>query len=287
MEDMLDHFRPFVDPSSKDNSTHFPLNREDLSKVSDEAILALYDTAPVIHRLGGTQVVRLSRTLVMKGGSTVYPCEAHAMILAREKTQIPLPNVHRIIAGEPDKGYYGDRCYIVMDYVEGEGRDVCWESLDAAKREDVAAQVAAMITEMERITLSVPGRGIWFSDYGTENFQTIEDMENWFNHKLDICNTYRQSLPNTPRFKFQTLVLTHQDIAPRNVILDAEGKAWLIDWAHAGAYPPGFERAALLTQCEYHFPQFGDEVCRKITPYPDVQMQHVSVTYGLTTAALA
>ncbi|OBT49687.1 hypothetical protein VE04_10270, partial [Pseudogymnoascus sp. 24MN13] len=55
------------------------------------------------------------------------------------------------------------------------------------------------------------------------------------------------------------LVLTHQDIAPRNIILDAEGKAWLIDWAYAGAYPRGFERAAMVRQCEDQFKEFCDE----------------------------
>ncbi|KFY32517.1 hypothetical protein V493_00122 [Pseudogymnoascus sp. VKM F-4281 (FW-2241)] len=197
--------------------------------------------------------------------------------------------------GAPDEGYYGPRCYIVMDYVEGEGLDGCWARLDAEERADVASQVAAMIGEMGNFKLSVPGPtggarrcwGTWFSDFGAASFQTIGDMEGWFNHKLDICNEYGQSVPNTPRFEFKEVVLTHQDIAPRNIILDASGRAWLIDWAYAGAYPPGFERAALAQQAKYHDPEFGDEVCGRITPYPVVEMQLFSIGYGLTTAALA
>lgn len=238
--------------------------------------------------------MRISQTLAVKGGSTVYPCEAHAMNLARKHTQIPLPTVHRIIDGEPDEGYCGARCYIVMDYIDGEGLDVCWERLDAEKRADVASQVAEMIKEMETVAVSVPGPiggarrcwGTWFSDYGTESFQTIGDMEDWFNHKLDICNQYKQSVPNTPRFKFENLVFTHQDMAPRNMILDGSGKVWLIDWAYSGAYPPGFERASLLKQCKRHFAEFGNEVGKRIAPYPDVELQLYSITYGLTTGAL-
>lgn len=215
------------------------------------------------------------------------------MILARKHTQIPLPTVHRVIAGEPDDGYYGARCYIVMDYIDGQGLDVCWERLDAEKRLDDTSQVAEMIKEMADVALTVPGPiggarrcwGPWFSNYGAAGFQTIGEMEEWFNYKLDVCNQYKQSVPNTPRFKFENLLLTHQDMAPRNMILDGLGKVWLIGWAFAGAYPPGFERAALLKQCNRYFVEFGEEVGERITPYPDVELQLYSITYGLTTAA--
>ena len=35
------------------------------------------------------------------------------------------------------------------------------------------------------------------------------------------------------------------------MILDSEGKAWLVDWADAGAYPPAFETAALGEQSAF------------------------------------
>ncbi|KAF9485739.1 hypothetical protein BDN70DRAFT_910079 [Pholiota conissans] len=40
-------------------------------------------------------------------------------------------------------------------------------------------------------------------------------------------------------------VLVHQDLAPRNMILDASGKLWLIDWGHAGFYPTYMEHFGL------------------------------------------
>ncbi|EJF64980.1 kinase-like protein [Dichomitus squalens LYAD-421 SS1] len=36
-------------------------------------------------------------------------------------------------------------------------------------------------------------------------------------------------------------VLVHQDLAPRNMILDARGDLWLVDWGFAGFYPPFME----------------------------------------------
>ncbi|KAI9042331.1 uncharacterized protein KD926_005626 [Aspergillus affinis] len=47
---------------------------------------------------------------------------------------------------------------------------------------------------------------------------------------------------DAPLFQFNKFVLTHLDIAPRNLILDPHGKVWLTDW---GEYPDGFEVASL------------------------------------------
>jgi aminoglycoside phosphotransferase (APT) family kinase protein len=204
-----------------------------------------------------------------------------------------MPRVHRVLHVEPGDGFWGPKCFIVTDYIQGTCLSACWADLDEASRSSVASQVAAMIREMESITLEVPGpvggenrsRGVWFSDYGAGPFYTLQGLESWFNHKLDICERYKQAIEGTPRFKFHKLVLTHQDITPRNLILDKSGRVWLIDWAHAGAYPPGFERAALEHQRT--FADFSAAVCEKITAYPVVAMQLQSIMYGLTTAALA
>ena len=215
------------------------------------------------------------------------------MAFAATHTQILVPKVHRVLNMKRSE-FWGTTCFIVMDYVHGRCLSACWADLDEASRSDATSQVAAMIQQMERVTLQVPGpindtisrfRGTWFSDYGAGPFHTLQELEDWFNHKLAICEKTKQAIPGTPKFKFQRLVLTHQDIAPRNLILDTSGHVWLIDWAFAGAYPLGFEHAALTQQ--WRAPDFSKEVCEKITNYPVEILQLKSIMYGLTTAALA
>ncbi|OBT66617.1 hypothetical protein VE03_03943 [Pseudogymnoascus sp. 23342-1-I1] len=180
-------------------------------------------------------------------------------------------------------------------YIPGTGLDVFWAGLDANERADVADQVAGMINELQTVSPPFPGpiggarrcHGPWFSDFGAENFPTVAAMQAWFNHKLDICQGCRQAAADTPRFAFKDLVLTHQDIAPRNLILDASGRVWLLDWAFAGAYPGGFERVAMGVQCRFRFPEFCNEVGKLIAESPILQMQRLEIAYGLTTAALA
>ncbi|KAK3316824.1 hypothetical protein B0H66DRAFT_306148 [Apodospora peruviana] len=90
-------------------------------------------------------------------------------------------------------------------------------------------------------------QGPWFTDYGAGPFPTLEDLEAWLNHKIDVCIKVRQLRAGFPRFELSTsdLVLTHQNIAPRNLVVDPVGKLWLIDWGCAGIYRRGFEQAVL------------------------------------------
>jgi hypothetical protein len=43
----------------------------------------------------------------------------------------------------------------------------------------------------------------------------------------------------------QDFVLTHHDLAPRNLMVDLNGKLWLLDWEYSGFYPIYFEYAAM------------------------------------------
>ncbi|KUM58984.1 hypothetical protein ACN42_g8153 [Penicillium freii] len=72
-------------------------------------------------------------------------------------------------------------------------------------------QIADMIKEMQSVVISQPGpldggpfRGRFFTDYSAGPFKDSAEVQDWFNHKLDTS----------------PFVLTHQDISPRNLILD-------------------------------------------------------------------
>jgi hypothetical protein len=53
--------------------------------------VALLTTAPILHQLGGTTVVRLSETLVMKGVGSVLASEAEMLRLVASRTTIRAP----------------------------------------------------------------------------------------------------------------------------------------------------------------------------------------------------
>ncbi|PGH28204.1 hypothetical protein AJ80_00094 [Polytolypa hystricis UAMH7299] len=90
---------PTQSPSVESSQTKLPLDNCDISKVSDETLTALFDTAPIIHSYQGTHIVRLSQTLVLKGGLSARPCEASIVKLVSTEagSAIVVPKVHRAL----------------------------------------------------------------------------------------------------------------------------------------------------------------------------------------------
>lgn len=221
----------------------------------------------------------------------MLPCEAEVLQLVASKLNIRAPRVHRSLHFMDDTKY-GTNGYIVMDYIDGKTLDSCWRDLCTEQKMDVARQTAHMIIEMQSIKLLEPGpisggpcRCRFFTHYSAGPFKDAAEFEGWFNHKMDICKTYKHALSDLPPFKFTRFVLTHQDISPRNLILDRNGLVWLVDWADAGSYPPAFETAALRSQSQ--FVDFNDIVLSLLPRYPLEEQQLHSIGYALSIAALA
>ena len=277
---------------SRDPNTNFPLDSYNLDAVSDAFLISLLDMAPMLFGLGGATVVRLSHGLAMKGGSNVLPSEAEAMRLAVAKTDIPVPWVHRSFQVPDSTQYFGTKGFIVMDYIDSSPLDECWTSLSLEVQSRIAHQVAESIHCLQSVWLSQAGpigsgccTGRFFTDYSAGPFASGQEMESWFNHKLNICKQCCQAPQDIPPFCFTSFVLTHQDISPRNLILDGSGNVWVIDWADAGAYPPSFEGAALVSQ--RRFRDFSTMVLALLDSDHVGMRQLKSITYGLTTAAWA
>ncbi|KAK2738841.1 hypothetical protein FQN55_000397 [Onygenales sp. PD_40] len=281
-------------PSEESSHTKFPLDGCDISKVSDEALMALFDTAPVLHSYEGTRIVRLSQTLVLKGGINARPCEANILNLVSEKcgSMIAVPKVHRVLNIETENVFFGCKCLIVMDFIKGKLVEECWEHLSEPERENVVAQVAFMITTLQSILVpQQPGpvgcrtclaRGYWFPDFGAGPFGSKEDLEAWFNNRLAISKRCRKAPDTVPPFRFDKLVLTHHDIAPRNLILGPDGKVVLIDWGDAGIYPEGLEAASLNAR-RSTAPVFTDMLLKIIPKHEEMTWQLKWIIFALTT----
>ncbi|EEP78419.1 predicted protein [Uncinocarpus reesii 1704] len=284
-------FAPIVDPRSKDNTNTFPLDGVDIDRVSDADLIQLADTAPLLYQIGTERVLRVSRHLVLKCGGYILPSEVNALELVAAKTSIRVPRVHRSFQVSDSSQRFGTKGYFVMDYIDGENLGDCWKHLTTHQKQDVVTQTVAMIKQLQDLVIPTAGpigggpcRGRFFTVYSAGPFSSAADMEAWFNHKLTICKHYNKAPKDLPPFKFTKFVLVHQDISPRNMILDASGQVWLIDWADSGAYPPAFERAALADQPR--FPEFNGMMLERL-PKQELEEQLQSIAYGLTVASFA
>ncbi|EPE35578.1 Protein kinase-like (PK-like) [Glarea lozoyensis ATCC 20868] len=287
------------EPEARDDSFSFLLDNLELSSVSDEQLAELFSTAPIIHHYGAVKIVRLSKTLALKGGRGVAPSEARNMKFVTENLSLSAPKVYRDFAadvpGPFDEGLVTGH-FIVMDYISGPTVQECWESLDVHQRQSAADQVASMVNTMQSRPLDLPSgpvgatgdlcfEGPWFTEDGAGPFPTLKDLEDWCNHKVDISILFKDIPSDSPRFKFEQLVFTHQDIAPRNNILDVQGKVWMIDWGLAGAYPPGFEQAILHREAKSDKELAQMVLARLSDRQEHVSRQYESIAFGLSRGA--
>lgn len=211
--------------------------------------------------------------------------------MVAKKTSIRVPKVYRSFNIDGGSGLYDTVGYIVMDYIDGPSLDKCWVGLSHTTREDIVEQVADMISQLQSLDLPTPGplgggpsQGKCFSTYGAGPFADASDMEDFFNERLDLAKRFKRVPDSVPRFELarSRFVLTHQDIAPRNLVLDSSGKVWLIDWATSGAYYPILEIATLVDQWTYK--DFFELLLQKITYDKDALEQIMSV-YSISDIA--
>lgn len=255
--------------------------------MSHETLITYSETAPVLHSLGGVKIVRLSKNFVLKSGEGVSASEGETMkYVMKNFPEVRLPKVYRCFNVEsppPDSDAKG---YIVMDYVEGLSLDHCWDELSPEVHKNIAAQVAAMVNQLQSIRSDHPGvigggvsEGIWFSDYGAGPFETKDVFEKWINWKLELSKTCKRASPDIPQIDCHYFVLIHGDLSPRNLILDTNNQVWLIDWGCAGFYPPVFEAASAKHQI--HFPTFAQLLLPLIYNNADELKQLESCHFGI------
>ncbi|TFY82315.1 hypothetical protein EWM64_g1701 [Hericium alpestre] len=210
-------------------------------------VLNMIPQGRVLHALG-THVVKITDDLVVKYGSSVRAAEAEVMIYVRQQTKIPVPAVHLVFSKGRDT-------YIVMQYIRGRNLQGYWKVMSASKREKVATQLSEHLQSLRSLSSpnQVPGPigggrcvGPWFTFYGAGPFKTKDELITWLNRKLGFAkaSSVRSFTTDHP------LVLTHQDISPRNLILDHSGTLWIIDWELAGWYPAFFEYACIAVDAE-------------------------------------
>ncbi|KAI6161930.1 hypothetical protein EDD17DRAFT_1777114 [Pisolithus thermaeus] len=186
----------------------------DVDRLSSDAILALMKTAPRLHpdsdlfKLTPTTVVKFSQDTDKSANDAM---EANALDLLFAKTTIPVPRVRRVLMGER-------HILIVMDY---------------------KGQTLADLHRLKASPVTPPGplglKGPWTRQspiFGTILFRCAFCNERcWM--VLDAQGAPADHPSRKELFDdSQPLVLTHQDLNLRNIIMGEDGRLWIIGWAY-------------------------------------------------------
>jgi tRNA A-37 threonylcarbamoyl transferase component Bud32 len=252
----------------------FPLDRRDIYDIPRVEVISAATKAPLVFEGGGVIIARVHENAVLKFGREVRLSEAKNMRFARQFTTIWIPAV--IDAWEveaPEVGEDRGMGYLLMEYIEGSLVSDIWPTLDTQTRHSIYCQLDDSLRQLHAVKVAQPGplggdvsRGTLFTAYGAGPFKSSRDMETWFNERLLVCQEFGRAPRTQASFsgKFDKLVMCHLDIAPRNLILDGQGRVWILDWAYAGGYPPYFDQAVLMKSGDPDFTQgllglMGDE----------------------------
>ncbi|KKZ65226.1 hypothetical protein EMCG_08935 [[Emmonsia] crescens] len=144
----------------------------------------------------------------------------------------------------------GHSLYTVMERVDGMNLLDCWHQLGWLTTFKLAFQLRGFVRKMRTQTSPTAGglhtgdfNSIWVEDlYGLPKHAGTRAVVEYFNFWGNfICPPLheRPKRPEKLKVQFSTahFVFTHQDLAPRNLMIDKHDKLWLIDWNLSGWFP--------------------------------------------------
>ncbi|KAF8838344.1 kinase-like protein [Paxillus ammoniavirescens] len=220
----------------------------------NEALLNTYTDEQVTYRVNQSPTLTTTRTesirllsdhLVAKSvpWPEDYRDETDVMDKARS-VGVNVPAVRRIVP-LPE----GDHL-VVMERIHGKTLEQLWPGLGLWSTIRIAWQLRSFVSALRTATSQKTG-GVSSGCVNSEWIQGINgpvphasptlfcDYLNWWLVKArpSNCQPLPQLLLSPPRDH----VLVHQDLAPRNMILDLSGRLWLVDWGRSGFYPAFME----------------------------------------------
>ncbi|KIM46569.1 hypothetical protein M413DRAFT_441655 [Hebeloma cylindrosporum] len=190
-------------------------------------------------------IASLGESLVVKFGRRVSTREAMAMLHIQQRTSIPTPKVHQCFQRD-------NVTYIVMDRVKGQPLEDCVTSLTAEQLRTIAIQLAGFVQQLKALDAR-PLMGSWPSGpydnpfFDPAPLREFNDMKEFHSYWIWRLGSY-MGLPEVPSALCDgrpcNVVLTHGDLAARNIMVDNGEITGILDWETLGWYPDFWELMA-------------------------------------------
>ncbi|CAG8578527.1 15655_t:CDS:2 [Acaulospora colombiana] len=225
--------------------------RLELNSSGNELLQAI-ENAPRIVTDQEEATAALSQSLVAKKVSKSKAhdrCYDEVMALEHAKQiEVNVPSVYRIVKGN-DRLYY-----IIMERIQGKTLEQLWSSIGWFETLLYSWQLRKIVKLM-RQSVSVRGGGLASGRYFSSHLEGINRLVrhispthlakylNWW-----LFNCRPTTLTPRPGLFLRPLehhVFTHQDLAPRNIIVDPQDRLWIVGWGYAGYFPIYVEYTAM------------------------------------------
>lgn len=195
--------------------------------------------------IGGVRY--LSPNLVAKGGSAEYSRDGLEAMKLAYGLGVRVPAVKRVYDREN-----GDQ-RVIMERVQGETLMDCWHRLGWFTSLGIAFQLRGFVRKMRALVSPTAGaiysgdyHSIWIDDMDhlplkTTSAEVADFFNFWGNYTPPPLPSGQPQVTGEVQLcKFspdESLVFTHQDLAPRNLMIDKQNRIWVVDWGCAGWYP--------------------------------------------------
>jgi Phosphotransferase enzyme family len=242
-----------IDPAHQPDMLDF--DETHLDYHSDEELMDFIESTGTPLGAPPCPVRQISPNLVAKvARSETLPDALAAQCLVRE-LGIRVPEIRRTITKN-------NQSYIIMDRVPGETLETCWSRLGWIATIQLAFELRNFVRRMRQVSSSTAGgletgvsTSLWLEDYyGLPLHASPSDIQSYITFWLQYPQRRPQVYPDPELHRENTalvpsiptkFVFTHQDLAPRNILIDKHQRMWLIDWDLAGFYPLYFEYAGM------------------------------------------
>jgi aminoglycoside phosphotransferase (APT) family kinase protein len=216
--------------------------------------------------------------MVAKAGEHVRMAEAFAMNYVRERTSIPIPRVFNAYILEEAKLKQPPQGCIVMEYVDGQSLDHAWPSL--TQKDSIVSQLRGYIDKLRSLTSTQVSSvdGSWCNDaFFTDDMGAYGPFENEHAFRDGLAAALKAKDDNSwtemvirfiNQIKPGNIVLTHNDFAPRNILVKDDQVVAILDWENAGFYPEYWEYVKALYWPDWQSPWITEGIVDKILqPY--------------------
>jgi aminoglycoside phosphotransferase len=204
--------------------------------------------------MNGTRVVGV-RDYVVKYGPHISNSEADSLVFVQANTRLPVPRVFATFS-------HDNKNYIVMSRLPGQQLSRVLLTLSTDEIDTIATELKSMMEDMRRLRVA---------DFETESFigsigrrpctdmifrlgieskgpfKAIDEMhdnilERYANlvTRSEIWTLHHRRLYREATGT-QSIVFTHGDLSPQNILVEGGHVSGIVDWEQAGWYPEYWE----------------------------------------------
>lgn len=220
---------------------------------SDTELAAFIRDCPRLQQHPGISL--LSNQYLAKAYNSASVGDTEEAVEVAHRSGIRVPRFIRSVQCE-------DTVFTIMERIKGETLEDAWPSLGWLASFRLALQLRRFIAKMRSITSKTAGslatgecRSFWLDDhFGLPARAKAKDISAFLAFWVGFISIRKElkrgahehsSLREPSILQKGELVLTHHDLAPRNMVVDPSGEIWLLDWDFAGFYPMYFEYASM------------------------------------------